>query len=53
MSLDGRPFEVVESWWPVNVAGGTALAGPRRIKGGGVTLLAEMSYTVHRAVEDV
>lgn len=53
MSVDGRPFEVAESWWPVGLAGGTALAEPRRIKGGAVTLLAEMGYAVHRTVEDV
>jgi DNA-binding GntR family transcriptional regulator len=53
MSRDGRPFEVAESWWPVSIAGGTALAEPRRIKGGAVTLLAEMGYAVHRTVEDV
>ena len=53
MSLDGLPFEVAESWWPVSIAGGTALAEPRRIKGGAVTLLAEMGYTVHRSLEDV
>lgn len=53
MSLDGHPFEVAESWWPVAIAGGTALAEPRRIKGGAVTLLAEMGHTVHRTVEDV
>ena len=53
LSLDGQPFEVAVSWWPVAVGRSTALAEPRRIRGGAVTLLAELGYTVHRTVEDV
>lgn len=53
ISLDGRPFEVAASWWPASIADGTPLAEARRIKGGAVTLLAGMGYTVDRSVEEV
>ncbi|HEY7277218.1 MAG TPA: UTRA domain-containing protein [Trebonia sp.] len=35
------------------VGGGTALAEPRRIRGGAATLLAELGYTVDGTVEDI
>ncbi|WP_420819999.1 UTRA domain-containing protein [Sinosporangium album] len=39
MVLDGKPAELTDSWYPISVADGTALAVPRKIKGGAVTLL--------------
>lgn len=53
MHFDGEPFEIVESWYPQDVATGTALAAPRRVKGGAVTLLAEMGYVGTEFTEDV
>lgn len=53
LTLDAQPFEVAVSWWPVTIGGGTALAELRRIKGGAVTLLAALGYTVDRTIEDV
>jgi GntR family transcriptional regulator len=51
--LDGRPVELADSWYPVRVAAGTALAGAGKIRGGAVTLLAALGYAVHEAREDV
>ncbi|WP_242883468.1 UTRA domain-containing protein [Actinomadura litoris] len=53
MLLDGRPVELTDSWYPGAVATGTALADPGRIKGGAVTLLADLGYTVHEAREEI
>lgn len=53
MLLDGRPCELTDSWYPAHVAAGTALATPTKIKGGAVTLLAELGYAVHEAREDI
>lgn len=53
MRADGTPFEIVESWYPQDIAAGTALAAPRRVRGGAVTLLAEMGYVGAEFTEDV
>jgi DNA-binding GntR family transcriptional regulator len=53
VALDRRPVELADSWYPVIVAGGTALALDRRIKGGAPTLLAELGYTAAKVIEDV
>lgn len=53
MVADGRPVELTDSWYPQEVAAGTALAEPRKIKGGAVTLLADLGYQVHEAREDI
>lgn len=42
--LDGRPIELANSYWPVSLAAGTALAGTDRIRGGAVSLLASLGY---------
>ncbi|WP_438489540.1 UTRA domain-containing protein [Streptomyces sp. S186] len=42
--LDGQPVEVAHSYWPKRVAAGTALAETGRIRGGAVTLLADLGY---------
>jgi GntR family transcriptional regulator len=51
--LDGAPIETVDSWYPASIAAGTALAEPRKIKGGAVTLLAGMGYVARGALDDI
>ncbi|WP_217919614.1 UTRA domain-containing protein [Actinomadura sp. BRA 177] len=51
--LDGRPVEQADSWYPAAIAAGTALARPGKIKGGAVTLLADLGYTVHEVREEI
>lgn len=51
--LDGQPIELADSWYPPSVARGTSLAEKRKIKGGAVTLLAELGYVAHEAREDI
>jgi GntR family transcriptional regulator len=51
--LDGTPIELVDSWYPASIAAGTALAGPGKIKGGAVTLLAGMGYAARGALDDI
>lgn len=53
MLLDDRPVELTDSWYPEEIAAETALAAPGKIKGGAVTLLADLGYTVHEAREDI
>lgn len=53
MFLDGTPVELTDSWYPVSIARGTALAEPRKIKGGAVTLLADLGYSPHEAREEI
>lgn len=53
VALDRRPVELADSWYPVVVAGGTALALDKRIKGGAPTLLAELGYTAAKVAEDI
>lgn len=53
MLLDGRPVELTDSWYPADIASGTPLADARKIKGGAVTLLADLGYIVHEAREDI
>lgn len=45
MLLDDQPVEITDSYWPADIASGTALAERGRIRGGAVTLLAELGYT--------
>jgi DNA-binding GntR family transcriptional regulator len=51
--LDEAPTELTNSYFPLNIAGGTALAEPRKIKGGAVTLLASLGYVGSKAEETV
>ncbi|MQY05712.1 hypothetical protein ACRB68_37890 [Actinomadura sp. RB68] len=53
MLLDDRPVELTDSWYPEAIAAGTALAMPGKIKGGAVTLLAGLGYTVHESREEI
>jgi GntR family transcriptional regulator len=51
--LDDKPIEIVDSWYPASIASATLLAEPRKIKGGAVTLLADMGYVARGALDDV
>ncbi|MEW2527528.1 GntR family transcriptional regulator [Streptomyces sp. NPDC047071] len=44
MLLDGEPAELVHSYYPLEIARGTALTHKRRIKGGSPTLLAGLGF---------
>lgn len=51
--LDDRPVELANSYWPANWAAGTALAQARRIRGGAVSLLADLGYTPGHVGEEI
>lgn len=44
MLLDDTPVELVDSYWPLDVARETPLAGTRRVRGGATAYLAELGY---------
>ncbi|MFD7506050.1 GntR family transcriptional regulator [Streptomyces sp. NPDC059850] len=51
--LDEQPCELTDSYYPARIAAGTALAGTAKIRGGAVSLLAELGYVGRRVQEDV
>ncbi|PJN00819.1 UTRA domain-containing protein [Streptomyces sp. CB01201] len=51
--LNDDVIELADSYYPLSVARGTALAEKRKIKGGAPTLLASLGYRATRLVEDV
>lgn len=51
--LNEAPVEIATSYYPPRIASGTALELPRKIKGGSITLLAELGYTTVRVTEEV
>ncbi|MFJ5307610.1 GntR family transcriptional regulator [Streptomyces sp. NPDC088350] len=51
--LDEQPNELTDTYYPVGIARGTALARTAKIRGGAVTLLAELGYVGVLANEDV
>ncbi|GCD37987.1 GntR family transcriptional regulator [Streptomyces chrestomyceticus JCM 4735] len=53
MYINDTPIELTDSWYPRRVAAGTALAEPRKIRGGAPTLLAELGYTTRFVTEEV
>jgi GntR family transcriptional regulator len=53
MLLDGKPVELTTSFYPAAIARGTGLAELRKIRGGAVTLLAELGYRPRQVSEDV
>ncbi len=53
VTVDDRPVEVADSWYPRAVAEGTALAEQKPIRGGAVRLLTDLGYGAARHVEDV
>lgn len=53
MSLDDEPAELVRSYYPIDIARGTALLEKRRIKGGSPRLLADLGYHPREFVDHV
>ncbi|WP_046775602.1 GntR family transcriptional regulator [Streptomyces yangpuensis] len=53
IELDGEPTELTDTYYPVEIAAGTALAATAKISGGAVTLLAALGHTGVRVVENV
>ncbi|MFI5636978.1 GntR family transcriptional regulator [Streptomyces goshikiensis] len=53
LHIDDEPAELVCSYYPLEIALGTALAEPRRIKGGTPTLLTELGFPPRLSVDRV
>jgi GntR family transcriptional regulator len=53
MYLDERPCELTDTYYPLHIARGTPLAQTAKIRGGAVTLLAELGHVGVRVREDV
>ncbi|MFB9519820.1 MULTISPECIES: GntR family transcriptional regulator [Streptomyces] len=53
MQLDGIPSELTDTYYPSAIALGTPLAGTAKIRGGAVTLLAELGHVGVRVREEV
>ncbi|WP_282503801.1 GntR family transcriptional regulator [Streptomyces rhizoryzae] len=53
ITLDDRPNELTDTYYPAHVARGTRLAGTAKIPGGAVRLLAELGHAGARIREDV
>jgi GntR family transcriptional regulator len=51
--LDEEPAELVWSYYPTDVARGTALAENRKMKGGSPTVLDSLGYPLRNAVDQV
>lgn len=51
--LDDEPSELTDTYYPVDIARGTALAGTAKIPGGAVTLLARLGHPGALVREDV
>jgi DNA-binding GntR family transcriptional regulator len=50
---DKKPVELADTYYPREIAEGTPLAEPRKIRGGAVTLLAELGHVATRIIEDI
>ncbi|MGR4883526.1 GntR family transcriptional regulator [Streptomyces sp. LARHCF249] len=53
ISVDDEPAELVGTYYPPDIARGTALAAPLRIKGGTPTLLADLGFPPRRSVDRI
>jgi GntR family transcriptional regulator len=51
--LDAEPAELVWSYYPLEIALGSALAEPRRIRGGSPAALAALGFPLRNAVDQV
>ncbi|YCK35206.1 UTRA domain-containing protein [Actinomadura sp. ATCC 39365] len=51
--LNDKAVELADSYYPVSIAQGTPLAQTGKIRGGAVTLLAELGYTAHSTIETI
>ncbi|MGW6912554.1 GntR family transcriptional regulator [Kitasatospora sp. NPDC054939] len=53
LKIDGEPAELVKNYYPLELAEGTALEEPNRIRGGSPRLLADLGYPTVRCVDKV
>jgi GntR family transcriptional regulator len=53
LKINGEPAELVENYYPAEIALGTAIAEAKKVKGGVPTLLASMGFPFRRAVDRV
>lgn len=53
ITLDGHPVELADTYYPLEIARGTPLAEPRKIKGGAVRRLVELGHHAARVIERV
>ena len=53
MYLDDEPCELTDTYYPLDIAAGTGLAGTARIRGGAVRLLADLGHVGVRVREEV
>ncbi|MFE9488398.1 MULTISPECIES: GntR family transcriptional regulator [unclassified Streptomyces] len=53
LTMDDEPVELVASYYPLDIAHGTAMTEPRKIPGGTPTLLAELGYPPRLGVDRV
>ncbi|MFE0137138.1 GntR family transcriptional regulator [Streptomyces sp. NPDC059037] len=53
IELDGEPNELTDTYYPVEIAGGTPLSATAKIRGGAVTLLAELGHSGVTVREDI
>ncbi|MFL4491521.1 UTRA domain-containing protein [Streptomyces sp. VTCC 41912] len=53
MFADGTPVELTDTYYPARIASGTALAEPRKIKGGAVAYVSKLGFKAARVIEDV
>ncbi len=53
LSLDGEPVELVKSYYPLEIARGTAMTERRKIKGGTPRLLADLGFPPRLSVDRV
>ncbi|GAU65213.1 GntR family transcriptional regulator [Streptomyces sp. NBRC 110611] len=53
LTFDDEPVGVVKSYFPLDIARGTALMERRRVRGGTPTLLSQLGYPPRRCVDSV
>lgn len=53
LTIEDEPVELVHSYYPLDIARGTALMESRRIKGGTPTLLSELGYPPRLSVDRI
>ncbi|MDG4864983.1 GntR family transcriptional regulator [Streptomyces sp. T-3] len=53
LHIDNEPVELVESYYPLDIARGTAMMNRRKIKGGTPVLLAELGHPPRLSVDRV
>jgi GntR family transcriptional regulator len=50
---DGQPFELATSYYPLEIARGTGLTSPGKIRGGAVNLLKQLGYNSFEFIDRV